>query len=64
MKKELVTMFKKSTLIAGLVTVLLIGTTCYLWAVGRIVPPELIGFDVSIVSYWLHSKLTNQSNEG
>lgn len=48
---------KSSVIIQGTVTLMLIGTTCYLYIMGQPVPPELLGFDGLVLGFFFGAKV-------
>lgn len=48
---------KSSVIIQGTVTLMLVGTTCYLYAVGQPVPPELLGLDGVVLGFFFGAKM-------
>lgn len=50
---------KESVILQGLVTMLLLGVACYLWAMQAEVPEELLHLLELIVGFWLGSKVQN-----
>lgn len=48
---------KDSTIIQGLITLSVIGVTCYLWATGQPVPQDLWTADGIILGFFFGSKV-------
>ena len=48
---------KSSVIIQGLVTMLFVGTTCYLYATGQEVPNTLIQLDGVVVGFFFGAKV-------
>ncbi len=49
---------KESTIVQGLITLGVIGVTCYLWATGQQVPQELWTADGIILGFFFGAKAT------
>jgi len=49
---------KESTIVQGLITLGVVGVTCYLWAVGQPVPQELWTADGIILGFFFGAKAT------
>ena len=50
-------LLEKSTLVQASVTLLLVGTTCYLWGTGRPVPVALAGLLGTVMGFWFGTKV-------
>lgn len=51
-------LMKESTIVQGLITLGVVGVTCYLWAVGQPVPQELWTADGIILGFFFGAKAT------
>lgn len=49
-------LFKTSSVIQGTLAVMIMATICYMYAVGRAVPVELIGIVSLIIGYYFGTK--------
>lgn len=49
-------LLKESVIVQGVVTVLFVGTTCYLYAAGQPVPDSLLGLDGVAVGFFFGAK--------
>lgn len=54
---KLVDLMAQSTLVQALVTTALIATCCYLWAMGRPVPDDLLVLTGSVMGFWFGTKV-------
>lgn len=50
-------LMRESVIIQGLVTLALLGCTCYLWVTGTPVPQELLGFDGLVLGFFFGAKV-------
>lgn len=48
---------KESVITQALITLLSVGTTCFLWIEGRPVPPELLTLMFTCVAFYFGSKM-------
>jgi hypothetical protein len=51
-------MVRDSTIVQGVITLGVVGTTCYLWATGNPVPQDLWTADGIILGFFFRSKAT------
>lgn len=49
-------LLRDSTIFQGVITLAFVGTTCYLWAVGRPVPQELWTANTVVLGFFFGSK--------
>ncbi len=50
------TLLRESVIMQGLLTLMLAGTLCYLYAMGKPVPPDLAKLTFAVVAFWMGSK--------
>lgn len=50
-------LLRESVLVQGLVTLVLVGTTCYMYASGKPVPESLLSLDGLVVGFFFGSKV-------
>lgn len=56
--KQFWDLVKESTIVQGIITVSVVGVTCYLWATGQQVPQELWTADGIIIGFFFGAKTT------
>lgn len=54
---KLLDLIKSSVIVQGIVTLALVGTTCYLYATGQPVPDTLLQLDGVVVGFFFGAKI-------
>jgi hypothetical protein len=49
-------LLKESVIVQGLITLCFVGTACYLWAIGRPIPGELLSVLGLVLGYYFGAK--------
>lgn len=55
-------LMEKNVLVSSAIAVVLVGTSCYMWATGQVLPPAMEAALMLVLGYFLGAKIQQAAN--